>query len=101
MLYDVFWVFVSDYIFTKSVMVSVASKIDLPIKICMPKLVNYPVMNCSLIGLGDLVIPGIVMSYATSFGIRKRTVSYYVASIISYAIGLIGCTVVLTLTQVG
>ena len=101
MIYDVFWVFASDYIFTKSVMVTVATEVDLPIKICMPHLTSLPLKSCSIIGLGDLVIPGIVMAYATDFGIKKKTSSYYLVSIVSYVVGLIVCDIVLFIYQNG
>jgi hypothetical protein len=82
MIYDIFWVFVSDYIFTKSVMVTVATSVDLPIKLCMPHLGALPLKHCSIIGLGDLIFPGLVMSYASNYGLKKSPSSYYVASII-------------------
>jgi len=34
--YDIFWVFYSELIFNKSVMVTVATKIDLPMKLEFP-----------------------------------------------------------------
>jgi len=34
--YDIFWVFFSDRIFDESVMISVATKVDLPLKLELP-----------------------------------------------------------------
>jgi len=55
--YDIFWVFLSPYFTTggKSVMVAVATGLDIPIKLVMPHLtVDYPTSACSLLGLGDI-----------------------------------------------
>jgi len=69
--YDIFMVFVTPFM-TKSgdsVMMYVAQNLDLPIKIMMPHItIDYPSSNCSLIGLGDLIIPGIYISYVSRFG---------------------------------
>ena len=61
--YDVFWVFGTD------VMVTVAKGLDVPIKVVFPRGVmavleqgiwNKPVgVQFSMLGLGDIVIPGI------------------------------------------
>ena len=55
--YDIFWVFGTD------VMITVAKNIDGPIKLLFPK--TLPVNSnedLSLLGLGDIVIPGIFIS---------------------------------------
>jgi signal peptide peptidase-like protein 2B len=70
--YDIFWVFYSTN-FTEngdSVMVKVATGFDAPIKILMPhiSLWDYPSENCSLLGLGDIVIPGIYIGFLIRFG---------------------------------
>lgn len=56
--YDIFWVFGTD------VMVTVAKNIDGPIKLLFPKqpIVEDPTKDLSLLGLGDIVIPGIFVS---------------------------------------
>ena len=69
--YDVFWVFYSPIITGgKSVMIEVATGFDAPIKILMPhiSLRDYPTSNCSLLGLGDIVIPGIFIGFLIRFG---------------------------------
>ena len=53
LMYDIFWVFGSD------VMVTVASELDLPIKLMFPKNPNAPQMRCNIIGIGDIALPGI------------------------------------------
>lgn len=53
LMYDIFWVFGSD------VMVTVASQLDLPIKLMFPKNPHAPVVRFSIIGIGDIALPGI------------------------------------------
>jgi presenilin-like A22 family membrane protease len=70
--YDIFWVFGSK-MFTKdgqSVMVEVATGIDAPIKLLMPMILPFdrPRQKCSLLGLGDIVIPGIYIGFLIRFG---------------------------------
>jgi len=70
--YDIFWVFLSTHFTSggKSVMVEVATSFDAPIKILMPHLsiTDYPNTNCSLLGLGDIVIPGVYIGFLVRFG---------------------------------
>ena len=50
-------------------MVEVATGFDAPIKLLMPHLtVDYPTTNCSLLGLGDIVIPGVYIGFLVRFG---------------------------------
>lgn len=68
--YDIFWVFISPK-FTngKSVMVAVATNLDVPIKLLMPHItIDYPTSDCSLLGLGDILIPGIFITFMAKFG---------------------------------
>ena len=53
LIYDIFWVFGSD------VMVTVASQLDLPIKLMFPKNPNAPQVRYNIIGIGDIALPGI------------------------------------------
>lgn len=60
--YDIFWVFGTD------VMITVAKNIDGPIKLLFPKVL--PVLtgeDMSLLGLGDIVIPGVFISLCLRF----------------------------------
>jgi len=69
--YDIFWVFITPYFTTggKSVMVVVATGLDIPIKLVMPHLTSsYPTSACSLLGLGDILIPGIFICFMARFG---------------------------------
>ena len=50
-------------------MVAVATGLDIPIKLVMPHITNnYPNAACSILGLGDILIPGIFISFMTRFG---------------------------------
>jgi len=93
--YDIFWVFITPYFTTggKSVMVAVATGIDIPIKLVMPHLTSdYPTSSCSLLGLGDILIPGIFLIFMARFGFEVvNTDSYYRAGMISYTIALLAC----------
>ena len=50
--YDIFWVFGTD------VMVTVAKSFDAPIKLLFPKDLFAAELQYSMLGLGDIVIPG-------------------------------------------
>jgi hypothetical protein len=98
-IYDIFWVFVTP-LFTsggKSVMVAVATGLDIPIKLVMPHLTaTYPTTACSLLGLGDILIPGIFIIFMARFGFEVvNTQSYFRAAIIAYTIALLACGTVL------
>ena len=93
--YDIFWVFLSPYFTTggKSVMVAVATGLDIPIKLVMPHLtLDYPTSACSLLGLGDILIPGIFIIFLARFGFEVvNTTSYYTSALIAYALSLLAC----------
>lgn len=93
--YDIFWVFITPYFTTggKSVMVAVATGLDIPIKLVMPHLTNdYPTSGCSLLGLGDILIPGIFIIFMARFGFEVvNTSSYYYVALFSYTMALLAC----------
>ena len=65
-LYDIFWVFGT------SVMVTVATKIEGPIKLLFPSRATPPTFN--MLGLGDIVLPGVfaLVVLAVTIGICPR-----------------------------
>lgn len=85
--YDVFWVFGTD------VMVSVAKKFDAPIKILFPQdflISGFWGRNFAMLGLGDIVIPGIFIAFLLRFDhslARKRNV-YFWSCFLAYIFGL-------------
>lgn len=91
--YDIFWVFLSPK-FTggKSVMVAVATGLDIPIKLVMPHIFDYPTSACSLLGLGDILIPGIFILFMSRFGFEVlRSNNYFYAAMIAYTLALLAC----------
>ncbi|PKU59462.1 signal peptide peptidase 1 [Dendrobium catenatum] len=81
-VYDIFWVF-----FTP-VMVSVAKSFDAPIKLLFPTADSA--RPFSMLGLGDIVIPGIFVALALRFdvsrGIQGR---YFNSAFFGYTVGLV------------
>mmetsp|Transcript_24008 Transcript_24008/g.50617 ORF Transcript_24008/g.50617 Transcript_24008/m.50617 type:complete len:425 (+) Transcript_24008:59-1333(+) len=73
--YDIFWVFGTD------VMVTVAKSLDGPIKILFPRtLTPDPTTNkleMSLLGLGDIVIPGFFLALLLRFDAHIANVPYF------------------------
>lgn len=58
-VYDIFWVFGND------VMITVAKSFEAPIKLLFP--ISKDPVHYSMLGLGDIIIPGIVMSLCLRF----------------------------------
>lgn len=63
--YDIFFVFGTD------VMLTVAKSIDAPIKILFPTDWSSDPAKFSLLGLGDIVIPGIFMAMCLRYDILR------------------------------
>ena len=95
--YDIFWVFFSQYAFGDNVMVSVASGLDLPIKIMCPHFTGsaYP-YSCSMLGLGDLALPGLFLAFASRFDQQRQT-QYLKVLTGCYGLALVLCIFVLVL----
>lgn len=74
-------------------MVVVATGLEVPIKLYMPHLtMDYPSTACSILGLGDILIPGIFISFMARFGEEvAKTQSYFYSAIIAYTISLLVC----------
>ena len=95
-LYDVFWVFGTD------VMVTVAKNVDGPIKILFPQDIFGDHEKKSLLGLGDIVIPGLFIVQMLRFGhysALKRGATpaqalgngtaYYKVALVAYVLSLV------------
>lgn len=96
LVYDVFWVFFSSYIFSANVMVKVATRpADNPVglvarklhlggsvareapKLSLPGKLVFPSMHnaghFSMLGLGDIVMPGLLLCFVLRYDAYKKT----------------------------
>ncbi|ODV87074.1 hypothetical protein CANARDRAFT_5631 [[Candida] arabinofermentans NRRL YB-2248] len=104
--YDIYFVFGSN------VMMEVATKIDIPVKLLIPMRANRELneISMSMLGLGDLIIPGMAISLCLRYDLfkhhkehpnteyyhlQKFKKPYFTCALISYAIGLITTIIVL------
>uniref|UniRef100_A0A182TPQ0 Signal peptide peptidase n=1 Tax=Anopheles melas TaxID=34690 RepID=A0A182TPQ0_9DIPT len=87
-VYDIFWVFGTN------VMVTVAKSFEAPIKIVFPQdlMTNgLAASNFAVLGLGDIVIPGIFIALLLRFdnSLKRKSKTYFYATFIAYFIGLL------------
>jgi len=101
--YDIFWVFLSSYIFGDNVMVHVATSLpSLPIILIIPRIIYK---GYSLLGLGDIILPGIYLAFLYRFDYAKspweswRFTGYFRVGLIAYVVGLIWTFVMLIVLQ--
>lgn len=90
-VYDIFWVFGTN------VMVTVAKSFDAPIKLVFPQDLlekGLAANNFAMLGLGDIVIPGIFIALLLRFDVsqKKNSKTYFYASFLAYCLGL-GATI--------
>jgi minor histocompatibility antigen H13 len=88
--YDIFWVFGTD------VMVTVARSFDAPVKLLFPKDIFAETFQFSMLGLGDIVIPGIFIALMLRFdeSLKRREGEdypkpYFYSCSLAYLLGLI------------
>eukprot|EP01116_Phalansterium_solitarium_P002789 TRINITY_DN1305_c1_g2_i2.p1 TRINITY_DN1305_c1_g2~~TRINITY_DN1305_c1_g2_i2.p1 ORF type:complete len:368 (-),score=85.51 TRINITY_DN1305_c1_g2_i2:340-1443(-) len=103
-IYDIFWVFLSGLIFKKSVMEEVAVSVapSLPIVIVFPRMLDYPAS--SLLGLGDIVLPGIFLCFLYRFDHLRYTSlrdGYFLRGWLAYFCGLVLTLIMLVMLQKG
>lgn len=102
-LYDIFWVFLSPFFFKSSVMISVATGGNtgemVPMLLAFPRF-NDIFRGFSLIGLGDLALPGLFITFTFRFDAFSET-SYSKVAMFGYAVGLILTSVAVSLMQMG
>ncbi|XP_072261310.1 signal peptide peptidase-like 2B isoform X1 [Pyxicephalus adspersus] len=114
-IYDVFFVFITPFL-TKSgesIMVEVAAgpsdsstQEKLPMVLKVPRLNSSPLALCdrpfSLLGFGDILVPGLLVAYCNRFDIQIQSSRiYFLACTIAYGIGLLVTFVALALMQRG
>uniref|UniRef100_A0A7S3A0E0 Signal peptide peptidase n=2 Tax=Rhodosorus marinus TaxID=101924 RepID=A0A7S3A0E0_9RHOD len=71
--YDIFWVFGSTKVFGDNVMVSVAKQFDGPIKLVFPRFPSAGPSDQSMLGLGDIVIPGFFIALILRYDAERFT----------------------------
>lgn len=107
LIYDVFWVFISPMFFGSSVMMDVAQKVTavLPLALTMP---HFFGQGYSLLGLGDIVIPGLFICFVFGFeqylqqkNRKKPGVSYFVIVLIGYTVGFAATLLSFVIMQKG
>ncbi|KAK2850895.1 hypothetical protein Q5P01_007171 [Channa striata] len=86
-VYDVFWVFGTN------VMVTVAKSFEAPIKLVFPQDLlekGLEASNFAMLGLGDIVIPGIFIALLLRFDVslNKNSRTYFYSSFLAYIFGL-------------
>ncbi|MCO5583116.1 hypothetical protein L7F22_037024 [Adiantum nelumboides] len=93
--YDIFWVFISPLIFHESVMVVVArgdkSGEGIPMLLKIPR-ISDPWGGESLIGFGDIILPGLLISYCLRYDyMLKKSFKggYFLYAFVGYGIGLL------------
>ncbi|XQJ28653.1 signal peptide peptidase, putative [Leishmania guyanensis] len=95
--YDIFWVFGSD------VMLIVATGIDGPIKLVFPQTIFGDYSKKSLLGLGDIIVPGFFICQTLVFSkdYVKRGNVYFVTSIVAYTLSLVNTMAVMLIFEHG
>jgi len=97
--YDIFWVFGTD------VMVTVAKSFDAPVKLLFPKDLFAEQLQFSMLGLGDIVIPGIFIALLLRFDAKRTNnlksfaKTYFRVCFAGYIVGLIATVLVMHVFQ--
>ncbi|GMH09668.1 hypothetical protein Nepgr_011509 [Nepenthes gracilis] len=94
-LYDIFWVFLSSYIFHQSVMIAVARGDNsggeaIPMLLRFPRFLD-PWSGYDMIGFGDIIFPGLLLSFSHRFDkANKRGLAngYFPWLAMGYGLGL-------------
>lgn len=85
--YDIFFVFGTE------IMVTVAKSFDAPIKIVFPRDVFAETFKFSMLGLGDIVIPGVfvalLLRFDRSLDIKLKATKYFNSNMLFYVVGLV------------
>ncbi|RWS28605.1 minor histocompatibility antigen H13-like protein, partial [Leptotrombidium deliense] len=94
-VYDIFWVFGTD------VMVTVAKSFEAPIKLIFPQDFleqGFNGTNYAMLGLGDIVIPGIFIALLLrfDFSLKRKNYVYFYTGFVAYVLGLVVTILVMT-----
>jgi minor histocompatibility antigen H13 len=86
--YDIFWVFKTP------VMVTVAKRLDYPIKLLFPRMFVFSIdmilesQEFAMLGLGDIVIPGLFIATCLRYDLHHKGKAYFYTCLGFYTIGL-------------
>ncbi|GAB2263855.1 hypothetical protein Droror1_Dr00025989 [Drosera rotundifolia] len=94
-VYDIFWVFISPYLFQRSVMVTVARGDDaggeaIPMVLRFPRFLD-PWGGYDMLGFGDIIFPGLLLSFSRRFDKwNKKGLAngYFVYLAVGYGVGM-------------
>ncbi|CAH0369254.1 unnamed protein product [Pelagomonas calceolata] len=83
-VYDITWVFGTD------VMVTVAKGIDGPVKLLFRRSFDDAEKNFSMLGLGDVVVPGLFLALLLRFDVaqKRRGRPFFRFTLLAYSLGL-------------
>ena len=91
LFYDIFYKYISTFLFQRdNIMVYTISKINLPIKLQIPRFFteNHPLNNCIFFNFTDIIIPAFIIKFLKRFDCLKKINCYYKLGIIIYSITL-------------
>ncbi|XP_049373912.1 signal peptide peptidase-like 4 isoform X1 [Solanum verrucosum] len=102
--YDIFWVFVSKWVFHKSVMIEVArgyksGEEGIPMLLKIPRICD-PWGGYSIIGFGDIILPGLLVAFSLRYDwLCKKSLQagYFLWTMTAYGLGLFATYVALNL----
>ena len=105
--YDVFWVFLSPYFFSSSVMQTVAqggsTGESVPMLLRLPR-IQDELGGQTMLGLGDIALPGLLISYLLRFDYQMGygwLRGYFGMSVVGYGAGLLLTYVALVVMRSG
>jgi signal peptide peptidase-like 2B len=106
-VYDIFWVFISPFLFTTSVMQEVAlggsSGEPMPMLVRIPRLTDL-LGGDSMLGLGDMALPGLLVSFLLRYDYTKGNgwaASYFLLAMCGYWVGFVLTVIALVTMETG
>uniref|UniRef100_H2SR17 PA domain-containing protein n=1 Tax=Takifugu rubripes TaxID=31033 RepID=H2SR17_TAKRU len=108
LVYDVFFVFITPF-FTKREQSESRQALSpqLPVVMRVPRFSAWALNMCgmqfSILGFGDIIVPGLLVAYCSRFDVRinSRNKVYFISSCIAYLLGIIMTFAVMLLSGMG
>ncbi len=88
-LYDLIWSYYFSQYFSENFRLSNNSQFNLPIKFVCPEFSSSPFNSCNFLPIADIILPGILCTYAKIFDESKEINVYFFSSNASLAAGLV------------